>query len=315
MQLDLKSEPGGFSTDKAQLQENFLHWKFGMFLHFNMATFHGVEWATGYEDPKSFAPDMLDCNQWAKAAVSAGMKYAVLTVKHTGGWCLWRSELTPTHSMSAFVNYQDGEGDILREFTDACRKHGLHVGIYYCFPRDLFGCVEGKDPLYGLPPEAGADQLEFIKNQLTELLSNYGAIDLIWCDQYQFMINQYWPEIVAHIKSRQSNCLVIANNSTDDRETDIHSYEYPWLMAKKRDPLPPVDNMYAAEVCDFIAPGWFWEDDMNASKLKTVDEVVNRLRLCNDRNANYLLNVSPDRNGLIPDYAVERLAEIGSCLS
>lgn len=70
------------------LQEDFLTWEFGLFIHFNMATFNERQWATGTEDPASFAPTALDCNQWIDAAVDAGMKYAVLTVKHTGGWCL-----------------------------------------------------------------------------------------------------------------------------------------------------------------------------------------------------------------------------------
>ena len=82
----------------ARLREEFLTWKFGMFVHFKVATFHEREWATGYEDPASFAPDKLDCNQWVDAAAAAGMKYAVLTVKHTGGWCLWDSERPRTFS-------------------------------------------------------------------------------------------------------------------------------------------------------------------------------------------------------------------------
>jgi alpha-L-fucosidase len=77
----------------AVLREKFLEWRFGMFIHFNMATFNNRQWATGTEDPATFAPAKLDCGQWLDAAAAAGMKYAVLTVKHTGGWCLWDSKL------------------------------------------------------------------------------------------------------------------------------------------------------------------------------------------------------------------------------
>jgi hypothetical protein len=114
-----------------ELRDRFLAWKFGMFISFNVGTFHDREWATGYEDPAAFTPDKLDCSQWVEAAAAVGMKYAVLTVKHTGGWCLWDSEYTETHDMTAFVNYKGGKGDIVREFVDACRKQKIKVGLYY----------------------------------------------------------------------------------------------------------------------------------------------------------------------------------------
>ncbi|MBM3855306.1 MAG: alpha-L-fucosidase [Verrucomicrobia bacterium] len=88
-------------------REEFLSWKFGLFIHFGMATYHERQWATGTEDPASFAPSQLDCNQWMVSAAAAGMKYAVLTVKHTSGWGLWDSQHT-THDLTAFVNYKGG---------------------------------------------------------------------------------------------------------------------------------------------------------------------------------------------------------------
>lgn len=104
-----------------ELRENFLGWGFGMFIHFNMATFNERDWANGHEDPATFAPDRLDCSQWADAAAAAGMKYAVLTVKHTGGWYLWDSKHTDSHDTTAYKNIRNGKGDIVREFVDAFR--------------------------------------------------------------------------------------------------------------------------------------------------------------------------------------------------
>lgn len=305
------------------LREEFLSWRFGMFIHFNMATFANRQWAQGYEDPAIFRPDQLDCEQWARAAKSAGMKYMVLTVKHTGGWCLWPSEHTDSHDMGAFVNYKDGKGDIVKEFVEACRKHDLKVGLYYCLPRDFRRTNEDKQrsPLRGLPPEAKGQPVAFIKKQMTELLTNYGPIDLLWFDQYQFDIREQWPEILAHVKSIQPNCVVIANNSVDLELTDIHSYEYPWLKGKpksyfrenNRTALPPEDNAIAAEVCDNLCPAWFWTPDRKW-ELRDAQAAVDMLRLCNSRRANYLLNVVPDRSGLIPDTSVARLEEIGRLL-
>lgn len=307
-------------TSAERLREDFLSWKFGMFIHFNVATYHNRQWATGYEDPATFKPEKLDANQWAEAAVSAGMKYAVLTVKHTGGWCLWDSMYTETHDMPAFVNYKGGKGDIVCEFVDACRKHQLKVGLYYCFPGDFAkreGLAEGQEDIHGLPPEAKGDYAGFIKKQLTELLTRYGQIDLLWIDQYN---NKYtrgdWQDIRRHVKTLQPNCIVIANNSLDFKDTDVHSYEYPYLKVKNpARALPPADNQHPAEVSDKIGPGWFWSDKENAEKIKTAKEVVKMLKLCNSRKANYLLNVAPDKSGLIPTYSLQRLKEIGRLLN
>ncbi|MEK6250097.1 MAG: alpha-L-fucosidase, partial [Planctomycetales bacterium] len=254
------------------LREDFLSWKFGMFIHFNVATFHNRQGGNGYEDPATFKPDKLDCNQWAETAVSAGMKYAVLTVKHSGGWCLWDSKLTKTHAMSAFTNYKNGKGDIAREFVDACRKHGLKVGFYYCLP---FG-REGPNWRNCLPPEAKDDPVSFIKKQLTELLTNYGQIDILWFDQNQVNLRDHWQDIKKHVKSIQPNCIVIANNSHDFKDTDIHGYEYPLLKQRKNpNMLPPADNKNPAEVCDKFGRRWFWMPRLRADwRIKSAQDVV-----------------------------------------
>lgn len=113
--------PATVDKTTAKLGEEFLKWKFGMLIDFNTATFNGQEWPNGYEDSATFAPTNLDCGQWADAAKAAGMKYAVLTVKHTEGYPLWDSACT-THDITAFKNFKNGKGDIVREFVDAFAK-------------------------------------------------------------------------------------------------------------------------------------------------------------------------------------------------
>ncbi|MCU0785496.1 MAG: alpha-L-fucosidase [Verrucomicrobia bacterium] len=318
--LSLLLAASGFAGETrplAERQKEFLSWKFGMFIHFNVATFNERQWATGHEDPGSFAPTRLDCGQWADAAKAAGMKYAVFTVKHTGGWCLWDSQYT-THDITALTNYHQGKSDLVREYVDAFRARGLKIGLYYCLPGDFSArkdnkILPGQTDLHGLPPEAADDYVGFIKKQLTELLTGYGPVDLMWFDQYS---NKYtgaqWLEIKAHVHSLQPNCLVIANNSTDFKTTDIHSYEYPWLKTKGRQGLPPEQNTNPAEVCDCLTPGaWFWQTNLTEKKVTSAAEAVTMLKLCNDRQANYLLNVPPDRTGRIPEFLVRRLKEIG----
>lgn len=305
-----------------ELREEFLDWNFGMFIHFNMATFNERDWANGYEDPATFAPDQLDCEQWAEAAAAAGMKYAVLTVKHTGGWCLWDSEYTDSHDMVAFKNYRDGQGDIVQEFVDAFRDRGIKVGLYYCMPGNYNGkwgnpgLLEGQVSLEGMPPEAEGQYVDFLKKQFSELLTQYGKIDLIWIDQVNKPhVRDHIPDIIKHVKSYQLECLIIANNTHDFERTDIFSYEYPFM--KDRDAsraLPPEGNENPGEVSDYLGPAWFWKENVEWN-LKSAEEVAGIVSLCNERRANYLLNVAPDTSGLIPEKTVKRLQEIGGLVT
>jgi alpha-L-fucosidase len=298
-------------------QREFMTWRFGMFLHFNLGTVADLDWAGGYEDPALFHPTKLDCGQWAEAAKAAGMTYLVLTVKHTEGIVLYDSALT-THDITTFTNFRGGHGDIVRDFVDACRSRGLKVGFYYCFPGDFADEAHhnapppGRPDLHGLPPEAAGDMAGFIKRQLAEMLTNYAPVDLLWIDQHE---NKYtgakWPEILAQVRSIAPRCVVMANNADNLQQSDAIGYEFPW-----RNQVPPAGNVLPAEVCDTIQTGarWFWREVRQPSDLQTAEEVVARLRLCNARHANYLLNVPPDRDGLISGPHLDRLREIGALL-
>ena len=309
-----------FLSSKSQSRENlrkdFQNLKYGMFLHFNMGTYADKEWATGYEDPLLFNPSKLDCGQWADVIKSAGMNYAILTVKHTGGWCLWDSKYT-THDISAFKNYKNGKGDIVREFVEACRNKKVKVGLYYCLPGDFSNssgnslAPDQKD-LHGLPPEAEGDFEGFIEKQVTELLTNYGPIDLMWFDQYSNKYTgQYWLQLKALIHKLQPKCIVIANNADNYQNTDIISYEYPWrLQASPEKAVPPSGNKDVAELSDCIDAGgrWFWHT--GEISLQKAEKLAGMLKLCNSRNTNLLLDVPPDRDGLIEEIYIKRLMEI-----
>ena len=294
------------------LQNEFLSWKFGMFIHYNMGTYAGVEWANGKEDPLIFNPSNLDCKQWADAAASAKMKYAILTVKHTGGWCLWNSAHTD-HDIEMFKNYKGGKGDIVREFTEAFRSRGLKVGLYYCFPLH-----DPKWAQYSTLPvddyEKGtADALNFIKGQFKELLTNYGKIDILWVDQYASLHGGLklgdWLLVKSYIHSLQPDCIVIANNSKNLDYTDIAGYEYPWSKT-----LPPDGNTKPAEVCDKLQNGWFSSVPLgeDSDPIINVDYIVNKMLIpMNARHSTYLLNCAPNSKGILPESVVRVLKEVG----
>jgi alpha-L-fucosidase len=297
---------------RVEVRNEFAKWKYGMFIHFNMGTFVNKEWATGYEDPLLFSPTKLDCEQWVSVAKSAGMNYAVLTTKHTCGWCLWDSKYT-THDITAFKNYKNGKGDIVREFVDACRKKNVKACLYYCLPGDFSGnsLTPGQKDLHGLPPEAEGDFEVFIEKQVTELLTNYGAIDMIWFDQYSNKYTgKYWLQLKDLVHKLQPNCVVIANNAKDYQNSDIIGYEYPWLMnVSPENAVPPAGNKDVSELCDCIDAGgrWFWHT--GEIKLQEAEKISVMLKLCNSRNTNLLLDVPPDRNGLIDELYIKRLME------
>ncbi len=308
-------------TGLIKKQQKFASWKYGIFLHFNMATYVNKEWATGYEDPLLFNPAKLDCWQWASVAKAAGMSYGVLTVKHTGGWCLWDSKYT-THDVTAFKNYKNGHGDIVREFVDAFRKQGLKVGLYYCMPGDYsngYGNVpeNGRKDLHGLPPEAGDDYEGFIEKQVTELLTGYGAIDLLWFDQYENKYTfKYWLQLKALVHNLQPNCVVLANNADNYQVSDIVSYEYPYRKQATPDKaLPPAGNKDIGELCDCIDANGLWFRHTGLPMLQKADTVSARIKLCNSRNTNYLLDVPPGKEGLIENVYIKRLMEIKKSLA
>jgi alpha-L-fucosidase len=152
------------TTDQVAYQQM----EFIGFLHFTVNTFTDKEWGYGDEDPKVFNPTALDAEQWVKVAKEGGMKELILTVKHHDGFCLWQSKYTE-HCIKNSA-YKGGKGDVVREFVDACRKHGVKPG-FYLSPWDR------NHPEYGRPA-----YVTYYRNQLTELLTNYGDINELWFD-------------------------------------------------------------------------------------------------------------------------------------
>ena len=159
-------EPVGPLPSEAQLEWHDM--QFYMFVHFNMNTFTNMEWGMGDESPESFNPTNLDCHQWARIAKAAGMKGIILTAKHHDGFCLWPSAHTE-HSVKKSP-WKNGQGDVLRELAQACRDEGLKMGVYLS-PWDRNHAEYGTDTY-----------ITYFRNQLRELLGDYGDIFEVWFD-------------------------------------------------------------------------------------------------------------------------------------
>ena len=288
----------GAQRSLEELRSAYRDMRFGLFLHYNMSTYARQmyisvtgEHEEGFEDPNLFQPTDLDCGQWADVAKLAGMKYVILTVKHHGGFCIWNSEHTE-HDIGS-TTWRDGKEDIVREFVDSVRSRGLAVGFYF----STWDKTNGEDTT-------------FIKNQLTELLTNYGPITVMWFDGWAWMVGYGdvpYASIRDHIKSIQPECLVLDNNHFHNLDsTELMVYERPV------EGIPPAGNEYPGEVCGCARRDqvWFYHPPGNCD-LYSAQEVVDDLEKLDQRNCNYLFDLTPDDRGLIPECQVELAREIG----
>jgi len=303
--------------------------EFYAFVHFGVNTFTDREWGDGKESPRIFNPTRFDAAQWAAAFKAAGMRMVILTCKHHDGFCLWPSKHTE-HSVSNSP-WKGGKGDVVREVADACRAAGLKFGVYLS-PWDRHERTYGDSPAYN----------EHFRNQLTELLTGYGEIACVWFDgacgegpngkrqvydwpSYYQLIRKLQPKATIHVRGPDVRWCGNEAGRTRKSEWSVLPLPEPparhaWTDKRGRDlgsraRLRGAKYLvwYPAEVNTSIRPGWFYhaaEDD----RVKPLDHLLKIYYGSVGGNATFLLNVPPDRRGLIHENDVRRLAEMGKVL-
>jgi alpha-L-fucosidase len=296
--------------------------EFQAFVHFGMNTFSNREWGQGAEDPALFNPTDLDARQWLRVFKQAGMKQVILTCKHHDGFCLWPSKYTE-HSVK-HCPWRGGRGDVVREVADACREAGLKFGIYLS-PWDRHEPTYGDSPRYN----------EFYKNQLAELLTDYGPIGEVWfdgaCGEGPNGKRQVydWDGYIALVRRLQPDAVIFSDAGPDVRWVGNESGqagETNWSMLRRDEFHPGSPNYpqlteghengthWLPAECDVsIRPNWFHLPEQD-EQLKSVAELVNIYYDSVGRNAVLLLNVPADRRGLIPEGDAKRLAEFRAVL-
>jgi len=291
-------------TPLQQLQQQFVDLKFGMFIHFNIPTYANQDWPDPELSPSVFNPTKLDCNQWAKAAKSANMSYGCLTTKHHSGFCIWNTKTTDYNVMNSPL-----KRDVVKEFADAFRKQGLKVFLYYSIldTHDKIRphCITQKD-------------VEMIKAQITELLTNYGEISALIIDGWDAPWSRIsyddvpFEEIYHLVKRLQPNCVMMdLNGAKYPAEglyySDVKTYE---MGAGQR--ISKEHNTMPSLACLPINNSWFWKTDDPNTPVKDPAKLVNDLLIpLNNVDCNFILNVSPNREGLIDDNALSALKTIG----
>ncbi|WP_405547264.1 alpha-L-fucosidase [Streptomyces phaeochromogenes] len=283
--------------------------RFGMFNHFNMGTFTDEEWAAPNQNPALFAPTAVDCAQWAAAAAASKMSYGVLTTKHHDGFCLW-----PTAYNDYNVANSTYKQDIVAQYVDAFRAKGLKVGLYFSIWDRTYG-VQAYDTRHGV----AADQtiqpgdLTYMLNQITELLTDYGTIDMFITDGYAWQMGQQavsYQRIREHVKSLQPDIIMIDHGGLSVPFLgDAIYFEEPLGITS------PAGNTYASMQGQTISNGWFWHPSTPTEGLMSKASILAHLADLEPKYTSFILNCPPNRNGKLDTNVVARLTEVGAAWS
>ena len=301
------------------------------FLHFGINTFTGREWGDGKEDPALFNPSELDAEQWVKSLKNAGFKMVILTAKHHDGFCLWPTATTK-HSIASSP-WKNGQGDVVKELRKACDKYDMKFGVYLS-PWDRNAECYGDSPRYN----------EFFVRQLTELLTNYGEVHEVWFDgangegpngkkqiydwdAFYKTIQRLQPKAVMAIMG--DDVRWVGNEKGIGRETEWTAtvltpgiYTRSQENNKRLGVFGKAEDLgsrkilekatelfwYPSEVDVSIRPGWFYhaEEDGKVKSLKHLSDIYFQSV---GYNSVLLLNIPPDRRGLIHEADIKRLKE------
>lgn len=310
-----------------------LRWQeYGMlgFLTFNMNVYTGVEWGSGKEDLSIFNPKDLDAHQWIKAFKSAGIQSVILVCKHHDGFTLWPSKYRERTIKN--TPYKNGKGDIVREFFDACRAEGIRICVYYS-PWDM------QEP-YGKP-----EYNDLMINELTELLTYYGDVDLVWFDGAGIdpkvsgkNMDFDWDRIYRAIRELQPQALIsgagpdirwVGNEGGHGRFTEwsvqgVQSEKADFsgfdsgvpLMAKTLGDISELHKFkqltwYPARGGLPVRHQWFWHP---GQRTRSLQYVIDSYFETVGQNSNLLVNLSPDDRGLVPETDVVLMDRLGKYL-
>jgi alpha-L-fucosidase len=319
-------DPGARKLPGRELMDEWQSLKYGMFLHFGMATFTGRADENAMENSaepsKTYAPKTLDVDQWIRVARDAGMKYAVLTAKHSAGHCLWDSKvLFRGKEFDHDVATSGNRTDVVAEYVKACKKHKITPGLYWCL-------LDFRNNSFNPARQWFADKLpedyyQFAQDQLAELIKNYPEVSYYWLDIPRAASAEQSSFLYDMIKRLRPRTVVLFNHGLvpPQGSLTIGTSQAAWptdVLNTERYPCSPgqftaeqtwQDRSYKVgyEHCDCLAKHWFWcEGDMP----RPIYELSRVYRDVIAGGGNLLLDVAPDREGRIPDSSVKALMQL-----
>jgi alpha-L-fucosidase len=323
----------------SERQLNWQDLEFTAFCHFGVNTFTDREWGTGTEDPGIFNPTDFDASQWVSTFKEAGMKMVIVTAKHHDGFCLWQSEYTD-HSVKSSP-WKNGKGDIVREVSDACREAGLKFGVYLS-PWDrheqTYGTDEYNDHFvnqltelltkYGVVDEVWFDGANGEgpngKRQVYDWLRYYRTIREL---QPQATIAVMGPDVrwvgteSGYGRVMEWSVVPYESTNTDNIAEVSQQVESDGVYIPMGDKMAPDLGSrskilkakalvwYPSEVDVSIRPGWFYHEYQD-EQVKSPEKLLDIWFSSVGRNSLLLLNVPPDKRGLIHENDVKSLLEL-----
>lgn len=280
--------------------------RFGLFIHWGPVSLKGTEigWSRAREIPaeeydllyREFNPIYYDAEEWVQAAKDAGMRYVVIVAKHHDGFCMWDTKYTEYNIM----NTPFGR-DVIRELADACRRNDMKFGIYYSVGDWYHPDYPTTSPMGRvIREEYNLERyVDFMKNQLTELIVNYGPLLMFWFDMPQRFGEELGMEVVSHIRSLQPDVMindrinVPSDFDTPEQAVGRFNLDHPWESAIT------------------ISRQWAWQPD---DVVKSTQQLIHSLVRVAGGNGNLLLNVGPRPDGRIEPLQVARMRQIGDWL-
>ncbi len=337
------SQPAPLARPTPQ-QLAFQDLELGVFIHYSIDTY-GIRGLSPGETPaSSFSPTELNTEQWVLAAKAMGATYVVLTARHEQGFCLWPTKTTDYSIQSS--PYKNGKGDIVREFTDACRKHGLMVGLYTApwidsnweMQHGIKGGNSGRiDKLDD--PVLYEKALRKEKEQIRELMTNYGSLVFIWDDHFGRSdaldsiphggkFREFYTAVTQYAHELQPNCLLLGRDvehvgteegracypfwnalNTIDGTVYTVSKTYQWDHCNSGDPLGKFYRPQLSCTTDALSTGgWMWTGPRN---IRPMERQMQAYYETIGRGAGLIVNLTPDRHGIIPDNLVTAAKEYG----
>ena len=314
----------------------------GAVFHYDLHVFDGIRYGQGnnrinpIEDYNIFNPTALDTDQWIQAAKAAGCKFAILTATHETGFGLWQSDVNP-YCLKA-VKWRDGEGDIVRDFVNSCRKYGIQPGIYVGIRwNSLLGIHNFKaegDNEFARNRQAWYKR--YCEKMVTELCTRYGDLFMIWFDGGADNPRGDGPNVEPIVNKYQPDCLFFHNVDRADvrwggTETGTVSYPcwstfpYPFSHSNATDTNEHYELLkhgdkngkyWLPAMADAPLRGangrheWFWEPD-DENNICSLDVLMDMYEKSVGRNATLMLGLTPDPTGLLPAGDVNRLKEMG----
>ena len=301
-----------------QLLSNHIEQRFGMFIHYNMNTYK-PGWGENRVAPATFAPPSGDCHtftdQWAKAAKSAGMKFAVLTTKHHDGFAIWPSKAVPPstspYGTTPYTIAQSGVPtmDVVKCYVDSFRAQGLEPDLYFSIwdPNNGIGSQAGHNT------DPGAVDWNvvgpYITTQITELLTNYGDIPVFVFDGYSWLTGHQmipYQKIRALVRQLQPNTLIVDHNGGVPFQVDAEYFEEPLGVTV------PSGNVTAGEQGQTIAKdkNWFWRSTQAAAGYMSASDIAKEIKNVESNYTNFILDCPPNLQGVFEAPVVTALGQV-----